>query len=154
MRGKQGMPAMTRGAALVLVIGSLMMSACGGGGSTTGGTPVTAPPQPQRSLVGSGSAPGLGVYPNDYLRVLINVTQAGTLELSADWTFASDSVGIFLGQGDCLNNLSCPSLGQNISASKPKTLTVPNVQPGTYSLLVVNYGPNRESVSYQVFITR
>jgi len=141
------------GALAVALATSLSFSACGSG-SGPGPTPVSQPPAPQRTSLGSGSAPGLGVYPDDYLRVLITVAQAGTLELSADWTFASDSVGIFLGQGDCLNNLSCPNLGQNIGTSKPKALTVPNVQPGTYSFLIVNYGPRTESVSYQVFLTR
>jgi hypothetical protein len=143
-----------KGAALALALATgFTLSACGGGSSTTPSV-VTAPAAPQRTLLGSGSFPGLGVWPNDYLRVLVTVAQAGTVELSTDWTFGSDNVGIFFGQGDCLNNLSCPNLGQNISGTKPKTLTVANVQPGTYSLIVVNYGPNNESVSYQVFLTR
>ncbi len=138
----------------VVALAGLPLAACGS--STTTPTPVTnpTPAAPVKTTLASGSFSGLGQYPVDYLRVLLTVGQTGTVDLSTDWTYGDDSVGLFLGQGDCLGNLNCPALGQNTSNAKPKTLTVTNVPPGTYSLLIVNYGPRNESVSYQAFLTR
>ena len=39
------------------------------------------------------------------------------------------------------------------SGQKPKTLKAPNLQTGTYTLIIENDGATTESVSYQVFHT-
>ena len=128
---------------------------CGGSDSPSNPGPIPTPtPAPQRTLIVEGSQSNLppastGAY---FAQVVqITGTGAGTLEATVDWTFPSNPVALAWGQGDCLQDPNCPLLVQDTTNAKPKRITATNLAPGTYSLVVLNFGTTNESISFQVF---
>ena len=84
----------------------------------------------------------------------------GTLEVTADWTVASNNVDIFIarGSGSCtaeaLKNRSCDVVGSGESpTAKPESLTIANLAAGTYTLHVVNSGAAADTVSCHIVLT-
>lgn len=145
---------------LFFVLGvALLFPACGGSTSTGGGITNNTPPPPPppvRSLVIQGSSSGLG----DHILGVVDFTTsaAGTLEAHVDWTFASSHMGVYLVRGNCsvdqFNARTCQFLSSSESSTeKPRTITTASTPAGAYQLLVGNYGPSEEAVSYQVFLT-
>jgi hypothetical protein len=102
---------------------------------------------------GSGSLPvrTLAIIP-------LITTLPGTLDVTVDWTFASNNVDVYLARGSCSFEqfvaTQCQVLSTSESATaKPEKLRVPGTTAGTYTLLVGNRGPADESVAYQVVLT-
>ncbi len=152
--------------ALALVV---VLPACGGGSSGGGvNPPTTLPPQPARTLIGSGPFSVLGVpaanalgFPQDVAVVTLTLTGSGTgtVEIVADWTFASSDIDIWLINGSCTPaqaaTQSCPIANRTTSVTaKPERLTVTGVPVGTYTIGFANFTNANESGSYQVFLTR
>ena len=131
---------------------------CGGNDSPSNPTPVPTPtPAPQRTLVVEGSQSDLPpASTGAFFAQVIQVTGTGTatLEATVNWTFPSNPVAIAWAQGNCLEDPNCPFLVQNTTTAKPKTITASNLAPGTYSLVVLNFGTTNESISFQVFAIR
>jgi hypothetical protein len=128
----------------------LSLAGCGGGG----GSPA-APPPPQRTLVAQGSQADIPpVTEGVAFFVIVQIPVTGTLEATVDWMSPSNPVALAWGQGECLDVPDCTLLTQNTTSAKPKTVTAPNLAPGTYTLAVLNLGTTNESVSYQIFFTR
>jgi hypothetical protein len=144
--------AFAAGLALVLALG-----ACGGSGSPTG--PNNPPPTPAPTptppvVVGQGGGP-LEV---DFLaRVPFTTTQAGTLDITLDWTFAANDLDIVLVRGDCsfddfIAEL-CPAIASSFSTTaKPEKVRFPGAAAGAYTFFVGNNGPADESASYQILL--
>ena len=139
----------------------MVMPGCGGSSSTTP-TSVPAPtptPAPVSTVVAEGSRGGLGAS------VLINAppfttTATGTLDVTVDWTFASNDVDIYLTQGTVPCTVADFNAGQcsfvvfsESFTAKPERLSAPNASAGPYTLYIGNRGPTEESVSYQVVLT-
>jgi hypothetical protein len=83
----------------------------------------------------------------------------GTLDITVDWTFASNDVDLYVERGECTCDLALANTCQDVTGSdsttaKPERLTVPNFSAGSYTLVVANAGPERESASYEVGLTR
>jgi hypothetical protein len=145
-------------------VGSLCISMAGigcggsGGGPTTAGSPPPTPvPQPVTSLISQGSSP-LG--PSTVAPVPFTTTSLGTLDITVDWTFASNDVDIFLARGtnpcslETFNDRSCGFIATEESTTmKPSRLRAANIAPGAYSLYVANFGDGDESVAWQVVLT-
>jgi hypothetical protein len=149
--------------ALALALG---LPACGGGGG--GGTTGANPPPPQRvrTSFGSGSfqlgslseAQSSGLN-KDFFVVPFSTNVAGDVEAVVDWTFNANDVDIGIMRGDCTVNGvlagRCSTVVESLSVTaKPERVTATNLAAGSYTLLIVNEGPGRESGTYQMFITQ
>ncbi len=149
---------------LALPLSMLVVSvACGGGGDgPTDGTKV-----PSRSVVAQGGAqvgdPLTALVQGrlcDFLAFVPFTTPgAGTLDATVDWTYASNDLDLHLERGECTCALAQADACQDIASSesttaKPERLTVANLAAGSYTLVIVNAGPERESLSYSVGLTR
>ena len=127
------------------------LAACGGGtttpDTTTSTVTTTLPTQPFSNL------PAFAVA---FAEVTIN--GPGVLTGTADWTFASNDIDIYVTTpscraGDIVELAGCQVLG-NTSAvtTKPERLTV-NVTQGNYRVWVANFGPSSESGTLQMTAT-
>jgi hypothetical protein len=161
---------MKRVEALAVAVAALLVaSSCGGGGSGTP-TPVSTPtPAPVETIVKQGSysipAPeedGFSYYGSD----LITTSATGRLVTTVNWTYASNSVWMYIAEGDCtgdqFDNLDCPggptceclfTAASEQDSPKPRALTVTNASAGTRTLITWNRGPQEESISYQAVLT-
>jgi hypothetical protein len=135
-----------------------MLPACGGGGGggNNNPTPVTQPPAPVRTQIGGGNFT-VGAF--DATLGTLTVTATGTLEIVADWTFATSDIDIRLYTGACTVAQSranqCSVLAQTTSITqKPERLTVTNLNAGTYTFGFLNFSNRAESGNFQAFITR
>jgi hypothetical protein len=143
-------------AAAALVAG---LSACGGGGTTSpsnnngGSSGPTTVTTTLPTFTFSNVPPGVVVFTD------VSVNGSGTLSATADWTFASSDIDIFVTATSCaatsVVNLQsgCAALGLTTStATKPERLTV-NVAQGNYRLWIANFGPATESGTLQASAT-
>jgi hypothetical protein len=146
----------TAAVAFALVAG---LSACGGGtttpsnnngGGTTQPTTVTTT---LPTFTFNSVPPGVAVFTD------ISVNGSGTLSTTADWTFSSSDIDIYVTATSCAatntNNLqsSCTAIGRTTSGTaKPERLTV-NVAQGNYRLWIANFGPSTESGTLQASAT-
>ena len=135
--------------------------ACGGSGSPAG------PTGPTRAVIAQGSVqlgdPATALSQDrlcDILAFVPFTTSAqGALEVTVDWTHASNDVDVLLERGDCNCALAlagdCQDLaGSESTTAKPERLAVANLSAGGYTLVVANAGPGRESASYELALTR
>lgn len=142
-----------------VAVGLLWFPGCGGSNSPTATTPVTTlAPAPVSTILGQGGVTNVGV---NVLIILdpFTTTASGTLDVTVDWTFATNNVQVYLAQGKCtidqVNQGTCTYAGLSESATaKPERIHLTNLAAGTYSLMIGNRGPNAESLSYQVVLTR
>lgn len=147
-----------------LVLGlalALVLPACGGGGGGSPTGPPTGPPPPEvieeASLafgVVTNSQPTLGIGGGVY-----QFSAGGRVDISVDWTSPSNDVDVYFYRGTCAPldgfNDRCEILGKADSTnSKPERLSVPNVAAGTYTMLIYNYGPGSDTVSYRIVLQR
>jgi hypothetical protein len=115
-------------------------------------TPTPAPP-PAVVSQGSGSIEVLNV-------ALINfgTSQAGRLEVTVDWTFATNDVDVYLFRGSCTPDqflaMQCQVVTFSESTTaKPERLTASGAAAGSYVLAIGNAGPGDESVAFQVVLS-
>lgn len=154
----------------LLVVLCLGWAGCGGGGGSTTPTPVTQPPAPVRALVSQGAtqvpAPP---DPDGFFFGLVPFTTSdtGTIEARVDWTFANNTVYVFLTAGPCtvtqFEHPDCPggpgcqctmAISSTPSNPKPRILSAPNDAPGTRALIFANLGPREESFSWEIVLIR
>ena len=79
--------------------------------------------------------------------------------MTVEWTFASNDVDVFVERGACDCSSAQAGACQDVAGSesttaKPERLAVPNLSAGSYTLVVANVGPGRESAAYEVGLTR
>ncbi len=133
------------------------LTACGGSSNPVTSTPPTTTPAPVTKLIHDDSfAVGTKVVVPDTFAT----TSTGTLEVTVDWTFASNDVDIFVARGtepctlQTFNNRTCGFVATEESLTmKPEKLTIPNLAAGSYTLYVANYGSSNESVSCHIVLT-
>ena len=146
-----------------------LLPACGGGGGG-GNTPTTLPPAPQptRTQIGSGNFTVLGVpaanalgFPMDVAVTTLTIsgTGTGTVEIVADWTFASSDIDIWFITGSCTAaqaaRQQCTVAAATTSVTaKPERLTITGVAAGSYTIGFANFTNANESGNYQGFLTR
>ena len=157
--------ALGRGAVAALAL-MVVLPACGGGGGGGGNTNApSTPAAPVRSLIGNFNFTVVGVpeanrngITRDYFLQQLTINESGTLEVVADWTFASNDIDVELFRGNCtpalITSTGCPLIAGTTSVTaKPERLTT-SVTPGAYTIGVTNYGSSNESGVGQVFLTR
>jgi hypothetical protein len=147
-----------RGRAWTAVALAAALSACG---SDTGTEPT---PGVRRQIAGGtfnveGTvvANGLG-FNADIAAGRLTVAEAGTVEITADWTSAANNIDIFFYVGSCSSeqarNNACEIANRTTSATtKPERLTIRGVPAGNYSLGFANFGPTAETGSFEAFLT-
>jgi hypothetical protein len=91
---------------------------------------------------------------------VFTTAKAGTVEVTVDWTFASNDIDVFVAKGNepctlaSFNDRSCGFIGKAESTSaKPETVTIPNVAAGQYTLYVANFGSTNDSVACHIVLT-
>jgi hypothetical protein len=115
------------------------------------------PPAPVQTIVAQGNSGGLEA---GFLRVMpsFSIRAAGTLDVTVDWTLASNDVDVYLARGACsfqqfiADRCDIASFSES-ATSKPEKLNVANASAGAYTLLIGNHGPTAESISFQVMLT-
>lgn len=144
------------GRALALAL-ALVLPACGGGSSSPTQVTVPPPPTPQ-PIVRSTVVQSGGSLPVDNLgRVAFTTSASGTLEVTVDWTFASNYIVVYVARGNCSFDQfvadQCPiaTLSETMTP-KPRVLTVSGAAAGSYTVFVGNVGPTDESVAVQVVL--
>ena len=152
-------------AALALVV---ILPACGGGGGGGGNAPSTLPPAPAptRTQIQQGGFTIASVpdanragFSIDIAVAPLTIPAAGTLEVVADWTFASNDVDIIVYNQPCTPAQAirdqCGIAGRTVSTTtKPERLTINGAPAGNFAIGFANYGNSSESGNYQVFLTR
>ena len=139
-----------------LLMGALVAPSCGG--SSTGGGPTDGTGQPTRSTISEHS------WALDPLQIFIadlNVTGTGsaTLDATAEWTFASDDVDLFVTAQACTEEMfigdRCAFKTKADSATaKPERVSFSVSANDTYRFWIVNFGPQRESGTFVATLTR
>ena len=140
---------------------ALVLGACGGDDGpnctqnpTAAECPPTPPPPEVRTLILEGSFSGLGEMV--LASVPFNTNATGRIEVTVDWTFASDDVDIYLVHGSCTieqfnaDTCSFVTFSESFTA-KPESISAGNQAAGFYNLYIGNRGPAEESVSFQIF---
>ncbi len=146
--------------ACALVLGlALVLPSCGGGsgGSTSPTTPATPPPRVRNVILQSTFS---GLEPFDTSEMVwfdpFTTTATGDVDITVDWTFASNDVDVFLARGTVGQAQSpacqedrpdCPLelVASTETLSKPETLTIFGLAAGSYLVVVVNFGTTVES---------
>jgi hypothetical protein len=131
--------------------------ACGGSSSSPSApTPVVVAPTPQpcaQTIVfqGSGEMPS-----GTLLNFPVSPASAGRLDITADWTFATNPVGLYVIQGACsleqFNARSCTFAARVEPGAKPIKASA-NVQTGNYTVLVANFGARDDSGALQIVLS-
>ncbi len=140
-----------------LVGGALVCAqlvACGGSSPTTPSVTATPTPAPVTDVLLQGSLTTMDVLVL-YTVGSFTTTATGRLEVTVDWTFATNNVDVYVSRGTCtldqVNQRTCPFATVSESpTAKPEKLVVSSLEPGTYTLMVGNRGPAAEAGSYQV----
>lgn len=144
----------------VAAIGALVIFAsCGGSSPTTPAPPTpSATPAPITTVVSGGSSSGLEKNWDHW--VPFTTGRTGRIEGTVDWTLPTDDVQVIVATGShtCSDGqywdfTACNIIVSIHDGSKPKKFSLSGQPAGTYTLYVLNYGPETESFSWQVVVT-
>jgi hypothetical protein len=143
---------------------ALALAACGGGGSgtdgsggvtnSTGTTPTPTPCSQKILDQGSDDLKSKWVLYYDF-----SVPETGRLDVTLDWTYASNTVGVYVvAAGTCgtleeFNARNCNFVLRSDTGAKPRKVSVTNVAAGNYRWLFANFGTADDSISYQVVLS-
>jgi hypothetical protein len=127
---------------------------------TTPATPATPTPPPPTpppaTIVLSGEMaleaprPDRGTYAGwDF-----TTPRAGTLLVSVGYQRDDSKILVWVTERTCnryqFERDECFYLAKSLAGPRPRTLTIPGVAAGAYSLYVSNDGPNDETITYEV----
>jgi hypothetical protein len=96
---------------------------------------------------------------DDVALVPFTTATGGTLQVDADWVSAANNVDLILFGGDCTLQEAVKGLcdPNQIAAArgkvKPQQLIQPNLAPGTYTIMVLNFGPGSETGTMTAIFT-
>jgi hypothetical protein len=138
----------------------LLIGFAGCGGSNSPSTPSSPAPTPTPAPVTTAIYQNSGgVPPMTLVRLDFNIPNAGTVNATVDWTFASSTVAIALTTQACADPsaaflASCSQIGTpQLDSRKPKTITGA-AQAGGGRLWIANLATVDESVAVLVTLTR
>jgi hypothetical protein len=111
---------------------------------------------PSRDVLSSGSFSELPSATTEGFAgaryVTFNVPSAGTVDARVDWSASANDVDAELLDGACSPTIDCASLAVSTGSSKPIRLSYAAIA-GRMTVLIVNWGPGRESGSWEVVFT-
>ncbi|HJS59931.1 MAG TPA: hypothetical protein VKA01_17620 [Vicinamibacteria bacterium] len=85
-----------------------------------------------------------------------STSRSGRLEITVDWTFASNDLDFGVARGACdlamVATDQCVEVASAESTTKPERLSLPSFQAGAYTLVIANLGSGNESGTYQVIL--
>ena len=149
MRGRRPTPAVP-----AILLTATLVPGCGGSSDPpTQATPPTTTPGPVQTVVASGST---SIRARGVVLIPFQITAAGTLDVTVDWTFPANEVDVYLAHGPCTPQQwpDCSYVTWSESRDfKPERLRHVSGAPGAFVLDVGNIGPGEESISYQVVLT-
>jgi hypothetical protein len=146
---------------VTILAGVLVFPGCGGSSSGPSSVP-SATPAPVTTVIARGNFGGLQPTdpeedPEDFYLLFFSTTQTGTLDVTVDWTDASNDVDFLLLTGtlEQANSPACQALDQSdcpleivtvaATLDKPEVATLSNAVPGDYIVAVANFGTTNES---------
>lgn len=143
-----------RRSGVVLALAGL--SACGGGGGSPTSSSVVATPQPCTQTTvfqGQGSLTASTIDQEPF-----TTTTAGRLDVTVDWTFATSDIGVYVVPANScalaqFNTRTCNFLIRSESGAKPRKVSMANLSPGSYDLLLANFASQQESLSALVVLS-
>jgi hypothetical protein len=138
--------------ATALILG---LAGCGGNDVTSPPPPTPPPTPPPPEVVSQGH---VALDPLYVYRAAFSTGKAGSLEATVQWTFETDDVDAYVAKGNCSFDqfiaMQCDIVGFSESYSaKPEKVTIGGAAVGNYTLLILNLGPEHESIAYQVVLT-
>jgi hypothetical protein len=139
-----------------VVLALAWLSACGGGGGSPTSSNVVATPQPcTQSTVFQGQG-SFGASTLD--AETFTTTTTGRLDVTVDWTFATSDIGVYVVPANscglaAFNARTCNFLIRSESGAKPRKVSLANLSPGTYDLLLGNFASQTESMSALVVVS-
>lgn len=153
-----------RAAAVMPALGLLVLISCGGDKGSTGPTPTA--PVTRLLQQGSWALDPPGEDHVHFASATVTDSAVGRWEATVDWTFATNTVWIWVSNGVCTteqfalpacpDGAACPcqfTIRSEVAAPKPRVLTIPNAPGGTRSLFIANLGPREESGTYSITLT-
>ena len=139
----------------LLLLVALLVS-CGDDTPVAMTPPTTQPPPPPPPRV---VIEGSGSLEVDFVGRLPFISPLpGRLDVTVDWTFATNDVDVYLARGVCSFDQFFDDMCDVIATAesftaKPERLSVASAGMGSYTLFVGNFGPEDESLSWQVVLT-
>jgi hypothetical protein len=144
------------GAVVVVAACAALLPSCGGGGSSTP-TPVGTTPECMQTVLFQGNA-DLDAGFAAGQEFTVTSTVATRVDVIVDWTFAQSPMGVYVFSGTCnLDQFTARTcnflIASEPTATKPRRASANNVAPGTYTLLIANFGTFNESLAAQVILS-
>jgi hypothetical protein len=147
---KKMLKAPIRGLGLAALL--LMLPGCGGGGSASNLPTMPTPRTPVRTVLFETTFSDLDPAATSGLSLFVSfpTSVAGDLDITVDWTFATNDMDLYLYRGaNCtprkLNPTDCLFVAQAITLRKPEVLTLANAVAGSYVLEISNRGTTLEA---------
>ena len=142
--------------ALVCLIAATALPGCGGGG---GGGVVTPSRTPVRSVV---SQRGWQLDVLEFLMTDISITGSGgtaTVDATVEWTFATNDVDLYVTNTSCTVEMlildGCAYVARaNSATAKPERVSFSVSAATSYRFWILNFGPTRESGTFEVAMTQ
>jgi hypothetical protein len=144
----------------VALASALLIPGCGGGdGDDDDGVVVVGGPGgPSRAII---TEQGWALDPLGILQidVVISGSGNGTVEATVEWTFATNDVDIYVTAPACTTSQlaleQCPYKAKaDSTTAKPERVSFSVSAGETHRFWVVNFGPQRESGTFQAVLSR
>jgi hypothetical protein len=147
------------GAVVLLAACAALLPSCGGGGSgASGPSAVASPPADcMQTVLFQGNA-DLAAGTAVGQEFTVGSTVATRLDVIVDWTISQSPIGVYVFQGACnldqfLARTCTFLLVSEPTLAKPRLGTVRTIAPGTYTLLIANFGGFNESLAAQIILS-
>lgn len=142
---------------LVGVVLVVSLAACGGTSPEPRPPgPSEVPPPPPPPVVVSQMT-GVFLEAEVLGKALFTTSQAGSLEVTLDWTFPENDLDPIMVKGDCSHDdflaQRCETIGFSSSDTAKPEVATGTAEAGTHTFFVANFGPGDETLSYQIVLT-
>jgi hypothetical protein len=137
-------------APLAVAFVAVGLAACGGG--------TTSPDTESQLTTSLPTQPFSNLAPFEVGFAEVTINGAGTLTSTADWTFATNDIDVYVTPPSCraadvAELANCTIVGRTTAVTtKPEQLTV-IVSRGNYRVWVANFGPSAESGTLRMTAT-
>ena len=136
----------------------MALTACGGeGGPMT--PPVTNPPAPVRTVIGNFTFALGPIEMAAPVEITVSGTGTGTVDATAQWTFASNDIDLYLTDRNCtatsffsINDCNILARAESVT-NKPEVINR-SLAAGVYRVYVNNFGPGSEAGTLVIGFTR